>query len=62
MQTMNERIESFGASQTSRAGGMLTVLQADSPLLFWLFSAFKVTAVIFAYYMIYKGSKDSPLD
>jgi len=50
------------SSQTSRAGGTLTVFQTDSPFLFWALTAFKGVAVLFAFYLASRVSKDPPLD
>lgn len=48
------------SSQTSRAGGTLTVLEADSPFLFWSLTAFKGAAVLFAYYLAIKSFQKNP--
>ncbi|PMQ07551.1 hypothetical protein DyAD56_02165 [Dyella sp. AD56] len=50
------------SSQTSRAGGSLTVLQSDSPLLFWLLTALKDATVLFIFHMAYAISKDPKFD
>nr|WP_199043181.1 hypothetical protein [Dyella sp. ASV24] len=50
------------SSQTSRAGGTLTVFQADSPFLFWALTAFKGAAVLFVLHLAYKVSKDPKFD
>jgi len=46
------------SSQTSRAGGTLTVLESNSPFLFWLTIAFKAIAVIFVFGLAVKAWKE----
>ncbi|WP_199099874.1 hypothetical protein [Dyella sp. ASV21] len=50
------------SSQTSRAGGTLTVFEFNARLLFWLTIAFKATAVVFAFGLALKAWKDPWID
>jgi hypothetical protein len=50
------------SSQTSRAGGTLTVFESNSPFLFWLTIAFKASAVVFAFGLAFKAWKEPWLD
>jgi hypothetical protein len=50
------------SSQTSRAGGTLTVFESNSPFLFWLTIAFKAIAVVFAFGLAVKAWKKPWLD